>query len=308
MTLPSSAPGGESRPALMAGIGSYLIWGFVPLAFQLIGRMGVGAWEILAHRIVWSMPAAALFVAFATQWRQVADILRKPRVVGLLAASAAMIALNWIVFIGAVNSGHVLETSLGYFINPLMNMAAGAILFRERIDNIARAAIGLALVGVGLQTAALGHLPVVSLTVAISFLGYGLVRKHVAADAQAGLLVECLLLAPLALGYLLWLELGAGQGHIFSSPLTAAWLIASGPLTALPLVLFAWAARRIPLSFMGFLQFIAPSISFVTGLVQGEPFTPLRAVSFACIWASVAIFIYGAWRRTRRLPPTPVEA
>lgn len=301
MTEPSSAPGGESRRALMAGIGSYLIWGFVPLVFQLLGHLGAGAWEILAQRIVWGVPAAMLFVGLAHQWRQVAGILRKPKVVGLLAASAAMIALNWAVFIVAVNHGHVLETSLGYFINPLLNMAAGAILFRERIDNVAKTAIGFALAGVALQTAALGHLPIVSLTLATSFLGYGLVRKQVAADAQAGLLIECLLLAPFALAYILWLEFAARNGHFAAGPATIFWMVASGPLTALPLVLFSWAARRIPLSFMGFLQFIAPSISFVTGLVQGELFTPLRAVSFAFIWAGAAIFIYGAWRRTRPL-------
>jgi chloramphenicol-sensitive protein RarD len=288
-------------PALIAGIGCYLIWGFVPLIFQLIGHMGVSPWEILAQRILWGAPAAAVFVLLARQSAQVRAIFGQPRVLGLLALSAALIAVNWIVFIFAVNSSRVLETSLGYFINPLLNMAAGAILFRERIDGVAKSAIGLALVGVALQTAALGHVPLLSLTLAFSFLGYGLVRKQVAADAQAGLLVECLLLAPLALAYVLWLEFGTHQGHFLSDPVAAAWMIASGPLTAAPLVLFSWAARRIPLSAMGFLQFIAPSISFVTGLLQGETFTPLRAVSFAFIWLGAAVFIYGAWRRTRAI-------
>lgn len=291
------------RTALAAGISCYLMWGFVPLAFQLMGRLGVTPWEILAHRIVWGVPAAAVFVLAARQGRQVAAVFRQPRVLGLLALSAALIAVNWIVFIIAVNNGRVLETSLGYFINPLMNMAAGALLFRERIDTVAKAAIGFALLGVGLQTAALGHLPIVSLTLAISFLCYGLVRKQVAAEAQTGLLVECLLLAPLAIGFVVWLEFAARQGHFLGDPVAAAWMVASGPLTALPLVLFAWAARRIPLSAMGFLQFIAPSITFVTGLLQGEPFTPLRAVSFGFIWLGAAIFIYGAWRRTRALRP-----
>lgn len=291
----------ESQRALLAGAACYLMWGLIPLVFQLIGRLGVSPGEILAHRIIWGVPAAAVFVGLAAQWGQVARVLRQPRVAGLLALSAALIAVNWIVFIVAVNSGHVLETSLGYFINPLMNMAAGAILFRERIDRLARAAIVLALLGVALQALALGRLPLVSLTLAASFLGYGLVRKQVAADAQTGLFVECLLLAPLAVGYLA--VLGAAQGalHLFDSWETGALLVACGPLTAIPLVLFSWAARRMPLSAMGFLQFTAPSITFVIGLMQGEAFSTLRAISFAFIWLGAGVFIYGAWRASRRI-------
>ena len=303
---PASAPGGETRLAIGAGIGCYLIWGFVPLYFQALGHMGVGAWEILAQRIVWSVPAAALFVLLARQWGQVASLLRRPRVLAWLFLSSLLIAANWVVFIWAVTSNQLLEASLGYYINPLVSMAAGAMLFRERIDRIGAAAIVLALVGVAVQAAALGQLPWISLVLAFSFGGYGIVRKRVEADAQTGLLVETLLVGVVALAYIAWLE-RAGLGH-FGDPVTAAWLIGSGPITAIPLVLFSWAARRIPLSYMGFLQFMSPTISFGIGLAQGEAFTPLRALSFAFIWAGAAVFIYGAWRRSRIVRAAIAEA
>lgn len=286
--------------ALTAGIACYLIWGFVPLVFQVIGRLGVGSWEILAHRIVWSAPTALIFVLLASQWRQVLGVFRQPKVLAWLTLSATLITINWIIFIWAVNSGRVLESSLGYYINPLVNMAAGALLFRERIDGIGKAAIALAVVGVTIQAIALGHLPLVSLALAFSFGGYGVVRKQVAADAQTGLFIECLILAVPSAVFLIWLA-QQGGGHFLDSPTATLWLLASGPITAIPLVLFAWAARRLPLSAIGFMQFIAPTISFAIGVAQGEAFTPLRALSFVFIWGGAVVFAYGAWRRSRQM-------
>ena len=294
-----SAPGGEARLALTAGIACYLIWGFVPLVFQAVNALGVGPWEILAHRIVWSIPTALLFVLLAKQGRQVMAVLKNPRTLAWLFLSSLLIAINWVVFIWAVTSGRLLETSLGYYINPLVSMAAGALIFRERIDRVGQVAISLALIGVTVQAVALGQLPWVSLVLAFSFGGYGVVRKQVAADAQTGFLVETLLVGFAAVAYIVWLA-GQGGSH-FADPTTAAWLIACGPITAIPLVLFSWAARRVPLSLMGFLQFIAPTISFAIGLLQGEAFTPLRALSFAFIWGGAAVFLYGMWRRSRTL-------
>lgn len=294
---PAQTAGGDVRLAIGAGVGCYLIWGFVPLVFQAVNALGVGPWEILAHRIVWSIPTAALFVLLAKQGRQVAQVLRNPRTLAWLFLSSLLIAANWVVFIWAVTSGKLLEASLGYYINPLVSMAAGALIFRERIGRIGHAAIALALAGVAIQAAALGELPWVSLVLALSFGGYGVVRKQVAADAQTGFLVETLLVGGVAAGYVGWLA-GQGGSH-FGDPAATAWLIASGPITAVPLVLFSWAARRVPLSTMGFLQFLSPTISFFIGLAQGEPFTPLRALSFAFIWCGAAAFLYGAWRKSR---------
>lgn len=297
MTPPSAS--GEARLALGAGVACYTIWGFVPLVFQAIGALGVGPWEILAHRIVWSVPAAALFVWLARQGGQALGVLRQPRVLAWLALSSLLISTNWVVYIWAVTSNRLLEASLGYYINPLVSMAAGALLFRERIGRLGQAAIGLALVGVIIQAVSLGHAPWVSLVLAFSFGGYGVVRKQVAADAQTGFLVETILVGTVAAAYLGWLA-GQGGSH-FSDPVTAAWLIASGPITAIPLVMFAWAARRAPLSTMGFLQFIAPTIGFVIGLIQGEPFTPLRALSFAFIWCAAGMFLFGAVQAARKV-------
>ena len=291
---------------LGAGLACYLIWGFVPLAFQAIGRLGVGPWEILAHRTLWGAPTALVFVLMAGQWKQVVGVFSNPRLLAGLLLSSALIAVNWSVFIWAVNSGHVLESSLGYYITPLINMAAGVLLFRERMDRIGMAAIALAVLGVAIQAVALGELPWVSLVLGFSFGAYGIVRKQMTADAQTGLFIECLLLAIPSLFYAIWLG-GQGQGHFGATTPATLWLIAAGPITAAPLVLFSWAARRIPLSYMGFLQFIAPTISFAIGLAEGEAFTPLRALSFVFIWGGAMTFALGAWRRAR-LAPSPVVA
>ena len=295
---PPNAQGAEARLALTAGIGCYSLWGLIPLVFQAMGRLGVSSWEILAHRTVWAVPVAVGFVVAARQGSEVRAALKTPRTVAWLALSAALIAFNWSIYIWAVNSGRVLETSLGYYINPLLAMAAGALIFNERIDRLGMVAIALAALGVTVQAMAIGGLPLVSLALAFSFGGYGIVRKRVAASAQTGLLIECLLLMGPGMAYVLWLQ-ATGAGHFGASLPATAWLLACGPVTAVPLVLFSWAARRIPLSFMGFLQFIGPTMVFAIGVTQGEPFTPLRAASFAFIWGGAAVFAYGAWRRSR---------
>ena len=309
--MTSGAPGGESRRALLAGGVCYLIWGFVPLYFQLMGRAGAGSAEILAHRTVWGVPVALAFVLMAGQGPQVLRAARDPRLLAWLALSAVLIAGNWLVFVHAVNTGRLLEGSLGYYINPLINMAAGAVLFRERLSRFGIAAIGAAAVGVALQTWALGHLPVISLTLAATFAAYGIVRKRINVDAQAGLFIEFAFLAIPSAIFATWLQLH-GQGHFLTGPVSAALLIGSGAVTVIPLLLFSWAARRMPLSTMGFLQFMGPTISFFIGLAQGEAFTPLRAASFGFIWLGAAIYAFGAWRAGRQLeaalsPATSVD-
>ncbi len=312
--MPNIKPPGtttsESQTALIAGVFCYLIWGFVPLAMQAMGHAGAGPWEILSHRIVWGAVTAFGLVLLAKQGGQVALVLRAPKTLGLLLLSSALIAANWVVFIYAVNNGRVMESALGYYINPLVNMAAGALIFREKLSRLAFVAIGLAAVGVAIQTAALGHFPLISLTLALSFGCYGIVRKQVKADAQTGLFVECLLLGGPCVAYILWLETHGG-GAFLKNPAAFWWLLAAGPITATPLALFAWAARRIPLSTMGFLQFFAPTISFIIALSQGEAFTPLRATSFAFIWLGAGVFVWSAVHSARlaklAAPPAAVE-
>lgn len=296
--MTQSAPGGESRLALSAGVVCYFIWGIIPLVFQAMGRLGISPWEILANRTVWAAPMALVFVLAAKQGGEVLAALRSPRTLAWLALSAVLIAANWGIYIWAVNSGRVLETALGYYINPLLGMAAGALIFQEKIDRLGFAAIALAVVGVAIQAIAAGGLPVVSLALAISFGGYGIVRKRAPASAQTGLLIECLMLAGFGMAYVVWLQ-HSGAGHLGASVAGTAWLLACGPFTAVPLVLFSWAARRIPLSTLAFLQFLGPTSGFVIGVAQGEAFTPLRAVSFLFIWGGAVVFALAAWKRSR---------
>jgi chloramphenicol-sensitive protein RarD len=296
--MSSTAPGGESRLALSAALVCYLIWGIVPLVFQAMGHLGIPPFEILANRTVWAVPVALVFVLMARQGREVLAAFRKPRTLAWLAFSSLLIAANWSIYIWAVNSGRVLETALGYYINPLIGMAAGALIFNEKIDRLGFVAIALAVLGVVVQAIAIGGLPIVSLALAVSFGGYGIVRKRVAASAQTGLLIECLLLAGFGLAYVIWLQ-AKGVGHLGVSAPATAWLLSCGPFTAVPLVLFAWAARRIPLSSLAFLQFIGPTTGFIIGVAQGEAFTPLRALSFVFIWGGAVVFAVAAWKRSR---------
>jgi chloramphenicol-sensitive protein RarD len=291
---------GDSRSGLIAGLFCYSIWGFLPLYFHLLGAMGVGVWEMVGERLLWAFPWALGLVVLSGQWPQVMSVIRAPRTMGLLALSTLAILANWIIYVAAVASGHIIEASLGYYIIPLFNMAVGAIFFRERLTLEGVVAIALAAVGVVLQTVALGRLPLISLGLAVSFGLYGVLRKQVKADAQTGLFVECAYMAPVGLGYVLWLQQG-GHGHLLASPAHAGMLMLAGPVTVVPLALFAFAARRLPLTAMGFLQFIGPTIGFIIGVAVGEPLTPLRILSFAFIWAGVAVFGYGAWRRTKML-------
>ncbi|HEY5105610.1 MAG TPA: EamA family transporter RarD [Caulobacteraceae bacterium] len=274
---------------------------------MVMGRAGASSWEILGQRAMWAAPWAGLLVIIAGQGAQVGRVLSQPRVLCLLALSAGLIATGWSVYIWSVNHGRNLEASLGYYINPLLNMAVGAVRFRERIDRFGAAAIALAAIGVVLQTLALGHLPVISLVLALTFWGYGIIRKRIDVDAQSGLFVECLLMAGPGLAYVLWLSHAGGA--VFGRSVGASLLMAtSGPATVIPLALFAWTARRLPFSTMGFLQFIGPTIGFFVGLATGETLTPLRAVSFVFIWSSAVVFVAGAWRAARRLTPNTGSA
>ena len=299
MTASPSPNSSEARTALAAGVICYLIWGFVPLIFQQMAHQGANAWEIMGHRAVWGLVWSLLLVLLARQWSQVMAVLRQPKVLGWLSLSAILIATNWTVYIVAVNNGRTLDASLGYYLNPLLNMAAGAWLFRERIDWAGKIAMALAAIGVVLQTLALGHAPWVSLVLALTFAAYGIIRKRVSVDAQTGLFLECLLLALPGLIWLIHIET-TGAGHFTATPAATLWLLFAGPATVIPLALFAWAARRMPLSSMGFLQFLAPTIVFIIGALQGEALGPLRIASFVFIWVAVGVFAVGAVLKVRR--------
>jgi chloramphenicol-sensitive protein RarD len=282
------------------GIGCYLIWGLTPALFIAISRAGASAWEIVGERATWAAPWAALLVLVTGRGAAARAAFRRPRLLGLLAISAVMIGGGWIVYVWAVTTGHNLEAALGYYIAPLLNMAVGALFFRERITPIGAAAIALATIGVALQAMALGHPPLIALFLAVSFWAYGLIRRQVDADAQTGLLVECLLMAGPGLLYVLWLH-HVGGGVFGRSLRGSLLLMTAGPATVATLALFTWTARRLPLSTFGFLQFLSPTVGFLVGLANGERMTPLIGLSFAFIWAGSAAFVLGAWRASRRL-------
>lgn len=291
------AAAGEQRAAVLAGIGCYAFWGFLPLLFKAAAWAGAGAWEMVAWRTVFAFVSAAVAVGIARDWGRAAEVLKTPKRLALLACAAVLILSNWSLFVWAVNSGHTLDASLGYYLNPLMSVAAGMALFRERIGTAGWIAISLATIGVAVQTVAHGSLPLAALGMAASFCLYGILKKQIAVDAVTGLFFECAVLAGPALAYGLMLQT-SGQGHM-QHPLAAALLALAGPATVAPLVTFAWAARRMSLSSMGFIQFISPTTQFVIGVAFGEPLPLLSLLAFAFIWSGVAVYVFTAWRKTR---------
>ncbi|HYC75063.1 EamA family transporter RarD [Brevundimonas sp.] len=288
----------QGRAALLSAFACYGLWGVMPLLFMGQAAVGFDALEILAHRALWAVAVAGLLVWLAKQGGQVRAVFASPRTLAWLAFSTVLIGLNWGIYVWATTHEATLEASLGYYINPLLNMVVGLWLFREKIDRWGWIAIGLAAVGVLFQALALGRPPWISIVLALSFATYGVIRKRVPIDAQAGLLVECLLLVPFGLAWVLWLQ-HTGAGVAFDSPINTVWALANGPATVLPLALFAWSARRLPLSTIGFIQFLAPTLQFMVGVWAGEALTPLRVVSFAFIWGGAGVFAAAAFFRVR---------
>jgi chloramphenicol-sensitive protein RarD len=286
-------------PALAAAIGCFFIWGLFPYLFGASEHAGASAGEVTAWRAVAALPCLVGLVLLTGGGQAAIDVLMAPDKLLPLTLSGLLIGLNWTVYVWAVGHGQTLAASLGYYINPLMIMAVGGLLFRERVGPVGVAAIALAVGGVALQAGAAGRLPWVSLILALSFTGYSLLRKRIAVDVKSGLLVECLVLGVPSLVYIGWAETH-GQALFGSSLGLTLLLLAGGPATILPLMLFAYAARRLPLTTVGFLQFITPTMLFGVALLAGEPLGPVQAASFLLIWAGVALFLYGSWRRVRR--------
>lgn len=275
----------ETRAGLYAGFAAYAIWGLLPLYLKLLS--GIAAPDVLAHRILWSvLIIGGIAIAVGGRERLTAA-LRRPRLLALLVASALCIACNWLIYTWAILNGHVLDTSLGYFINPLISVGFGVVLLGERLGRAQWLAIGLAVGGVVILAVAVGALPVISLAIAFSFALYGLIRKQAAVDAVTGLLIETVVLAPVALGWLLTRPEGV-FGH---PPAMLLLLAAGGVLTAVPLLLFGLAARRLKLSTLGVMQYLAPSMVFVQAVfLFGEPLAPAQLLAFGCIWAGLAIY------------------
>lgn len=284
---------------------AFVMWGLYPLYFRLVAS--VPALEVVLHRAVWSLLFIALVLAYLRRWSWLAALRQTPQQLWVYAASALLISSNWLLYVWAVSSGHVLDASLGYFINPLCNVALGVLVLRERLRLVQWLAVALAAAGVVWLTFTAGRLPWVALTLAALFSLYGLVRKTARLGALEGLSVETGLMAAFALPLLAWWTLQHDGALLRGDTTLVAWLVASGPLTVVPLVMFAAAARRLPLATLGLLQYISPSLQFVLGVwVFHEAFDSARQLGFALIWAGLAVYSVDALALTRRaVAPTP---
>lgn len=290
----------DVRAGFMAAAAAYGIWGILPLYLKLVGF--AGPWEVLCARIVWSVPAAMMAVMFMGGFAETRTALKQPGVLRALFLSSVFIAVNWAIYVWAVANHRVIEASLAYFLTPLVNVAFGVTLFKERLTAAQAGALALAAVGIGVQAYALGAFPWVSIALCASWSLYGLVRKQAPAPAAGGLLAETMILAvPAALG--LWWVSTTTQGLTFDDSLSNGLLLAaSGLATAVPLILFSFGARRLKFSTLGMLQFLAPSIQFFIGWAYGEPLTTLRIASFVLIWIGLALFTAEAvWRERQRV-------
>jgi len=275
---------------------AFVLWGFNPAFFKFLRH--VPANEILAYRIVWAVVFIAGLVAIGRRWRTVAFVLRSPRQWLMLLVTAALLSGNWLVYIWAVNSNQVLETSLGYFINPLLSVVIGMVMLRERLSRLQTMAVVLAAVAVVILTVSFGRLPWISLWLAGTFGVYGYLRKVIRVQALDGLFVETLLMLPVAGAYLLWLGGSAAYTPALDRDLFLMML--TGVITALPLLWFAAAARRLQLSTLGLFQYIAPSMQFLLAVFAwGEPFTRTHLVTFGLIWLALALYSRDSLRATR---------
>ncbi|WP_028226641.1 EamA family transporter RarD [Paraburkholderia ferrariae] len=283
------------NPGILYAFLAFVLWGLFPIYFKTLHQ--IPALELLAHRMAWSLLFVLAVLLVRHHWRWLRPVLRNPRLLGRFAASAVLLSANWGIYIWAVNAGHIVEASLGYFINPLINVLFGYAFLGERLRPLQWGAVGVAAAGVAWLTWHNGALPWISLALAVTFGGYGLLRKTAQLGALEGLTLETLLLFPVALVYLSALGL-SGASHFGHAPLAfQLLLVCAGPVTAIPLLLFAAAARRIPLSTLGLVQYVTPTLQLLTGvLVYHEPFGPVRAAGYGAIWIALALYSFEGLR------------
>lgn len=283
--------------ALYAAL-AFALWGIFPLYFRQIA--GVPPGEILVHRIVWSLVFVLVVLTLRRQWGWLGPVMRSPKVLLAFVGSAVLLSANWLTYVWAVNNGHVIDASLGYFINPLVNVLLGYTVLHERLRRAQWVALAVAAAGVLWLTLLAGHLPWIALVLAGSFGAYGLLRKVATLGALEGLTLETLILTPVAASLLgVWVSQGT-SAFPASDASTNVWLIAAGPITAIPLLLFAAGARRISLTTLGLLQYIGPTLQLALGLwLFHEPFSPARLAGFALIWLALALYSAESWWRTR---------
>jgi chloramphenicol-sensitive protein RarD len=294
----------RARHGVVAAFFAYTIWGFLPIYFKVVES--VPSLEMLAHRIAWAVPFGALIILARRQWPEVKRAMSHRRTLALLALAAAFIAINWLVYIIAVQRGQIFQASLGYYINPLMYVLIGVKILRETLRRFQTAAVILAAIGVTVLTVSGGEFPLISLTLAVTFTCYGVIRSRVVVGGMPGLFIETLILLPLSLAYTTWLMRSGLSSFRLEDPAMMAGLMFAGPLTVVPLLCFALAARRLRLSTIGIMQFIAPTLQFLVGLAYGEQLTVPHIICFTLIWIAVILFSWDAWRSTRLRASLPV--
>ena len=295
-------PSAQAGVGLAAAICAFTIWGVLPLYLKPLSHLP--ALEIMAHRIVWCCVLVFGWLALRGEVGLVREALANPSTRYRLMGSAVLISINWLIYVWSIGNGHVIDASLGYFINPLLNVVLGVLVLGERLSTAQKFAVGLAAAGVLYLAIVAGRPPWIALVLAASFGGYGLIRKMVNVEAVPGLATETLLLAPLSLAYLLWLESQGSAAFGHASTGITALLLGSGFITALPLALFAFGARRIPLSTVGLVQYIGPTLQFLLGVwVFKEAFSVQRGVGFLFIWTALLVYAAdGLWRSRRQMP------
>ena len=289
----------DLRKGYLLGLTTFSIWGLFPLYFKSVAQYA--PLEIVTQRAIWSALFGSLVLLLWKHpgWWQ--ELLAHPKRIGVLMISSLLIATNWLIYVWAVNNDHMVEASLGYYINPLVNVMLGLLILRERLRSLQWLAVAMAAVGVALQLITLGEFPWVSIALALSFGSYGLLRKQAPVAALPGLVVETWLLLPIALVWLLLVGEGASTELAFWTDPQALWLMAAGPVTLIPLLCFNAAARHLPYSTLGFLQYITPTLLLALAVwVYKEPFPADRQLAFFCIWAGLAVYSYDAWRIMRR--------
>jgi chloramphenicol-sensitive protein RarD len=303
-TSAQSAAEAESRArsGLLVGLFCYFIWGFLPLVFDLL--KDVGSVSIVANRTVWSLLFVGAILIASRRMGEVRVALRDPRTLRSMLISSVLLAANWLIYVWAVDTGQVLEGSFGYFINPMVNVGIGMLLLGERQNPWQLVSIAVALVAIGIQWVGIGRIPFVALGLALSFGFYGFFRKTAKVASASGLFVETLILIPLAVAWLIYTVVQQGGLGQMGVPLNAGLLVLTGPVTAVPLLLFAFAVQRLRLTTIGMLQYIGPTIQFLLAIfVLHETINGLQLLSFALIWVSLIIYSADSlWRRGRTAP------
>jgi len=291
-----------AKEGVIVGLLAYTMWGLFPIYFKQVGD--VLATEVLAHRVIWAVPFGALIIFYRHQWTEVRVAFSNIRTLAWLALAAFAISTNWLIYIWAINGDRIFESSLGYYINPMMYVLVGVVFFGESLRRWQIAAVVSATTGVMILTLDRGQIPWTALSLAVLFTVYGVIRKQVKVGAMPGLFVETVVLLPIAFIWLL-LMLDSGEATFLnSSNSKSGWLILAGPLTVLPLLLFAIATKRLTLTTIGFMQFVGPTLQFFTGIYYGEVLTRAHTICFTLIWIAVAFFIYDALRASKKPLPT----